>query len=450
MSLSIAEKADIFRPFDDLLDDRTFWTEFETGLIRDIVPMFLEIFVAGAIAGTKVREKAFPSDLPEPLSYEELAELAEQAILDYVPEFTKNISATTYSQVRESVLKARESGGGVEQVLRDISPLFSRGRAETIAITETTRLFGVGAQASYRLQGFNGWQWHSVNDPWVDPVCAGLNDEKFPMDELFSPAHPRCRCFPSPVHIDGLAPPAPVLPEDVRPGTEIPEGGFKTVKAAEQWTRERFPNLTTVNFTGAKMVNLLPTLQAFDRLAVKYPVVVDRLQTITTQPSKVPGLSRFGSGVMAYATRSGSTIALNPKFFGNESLAAQNLSMATPSMGARWDLEAGKHVYDVPKVQWHPLGSAPVESIFVHEFGHQVENWLALFQDPKIKNLYGDFVRNFSSDRTQMSTLSGYATQSKAEGFAETFSQMETAPRDVWHPATIRLEETLTQIREWN
>lgn len=205
----LVKEADVLRPFDDLLQDDAFWRQFEIALARDVTPLFFETFVAGAVAGSTVastKTKAFPSDLPDPLSAEEIADLAEEAIKDYVPEFTKNISQTTYESVRSAVMRSRETGTGIEGVLRDISPLFSRSRAELIGVTETTRLFGIGAQASYRLQGFNAWQWMAVNDPWVDPVCAGLASDSeakpFPIDELFSPAHPRCRCFPSPVYVD--------------------------------------------------------------------------------------------------------------------------------------------------------------------------------------------------------------------------------------------------------
>lgn len=209
---------DVLRPFDDLLEDRTFWTDFEISLVTALVPRFTEIFVAGAIAGVAVgdREKAYPSSLPDPLDPVDVIAAAGQAIRDYVPQFTKNISATTYREIKEAVLLARHEGTGVEGVVRDLSGIMSRSRAELIGVTETTRMFGLGAQASYRLQGFNAWRWMAVNDPWVDPVCAGLAADSethpFPMDKLFEPAHPRCRCFPSPVLVDEPIPSAPAAP----------------------------------------------------------------------------------------------------------------------------------------------------------------------------------------------------------------------------------------------
>lgn len=214
MTSLLATKADVLRPLDDLLEDKGFWTEFETRIASEVVPLFYEVFVAGVIVGVQmaktVKEKAFPAELPEPLSAQEIADLAERAILDYVPEFAKNISRTTYEGVRTAVINARSQGTGIEGVLRDIAPLFSRSRAELIGVTETTRLMGLGSQASYRLQGFNAWRWMAVNDPWVDQVCAGLAADSeakpFPMDKLFSPAHPRCRCFPSPVIVEGVKP----------------------------------------------------------------------------------------------------------------------------------------------------------------------------------------------------------------------------------------------------
>lgn len=201
---------DELRIFDDLLKDKKFWKEYEQILTEQITPILFEPFLAGFVAGSKLKpkNKALPAidDVPDWMDPSDLARLAEQAIVDYVPVFTKNISDTTYNAVRDAVTKARENGTGVEGVLKDIQTMFSRGRAETIAVTETTRLFGLGAQASYKAQGFNAWVWMSVNDPWVDAVCAGLSSDSeanpFPMDKLFEPAHPRCRCFPSPVVVE--------------------------------------------------------------------------------------------------------------------------------------------------------------------------------------------------------------------------------------------------------
>lgn len=212
----IALKADPLAPFDDLLDDDGFWEAFEKDIAASMVPILSVIFSAGYMAGNELTPavaKALPDLQPAPLDPGSIEALAEQAIRDYTTPFARSFTDTTFNGVRDAVLRARRDGTGIEGVLSSIEPMFGAARAQTVGVTETTRLFGLGAQANYRAQGINGWQWMSVNDPWVDAVCAGLAADSeakpFPIDKLFEPAHPRCRCFPAPVLID-----EPVLKEN--------------------------------------------------------------------------------------------------------------------------------------------------------------------------------------------------------------------------------------------
>lgn len=136
------------------------------------------------------------------LGAERLARLAEDAINDYVPELSRGISETTYDAIKGAVVMARSEGGGSIEVQRAIDHLFSPERAQRVAITETTRLFGKGSQAVYREQGVTGWQWSTCNDPWVCAICEELEDEVFEADDEFEPAHVNCRCFPRPYMIE--------------------------------------------------------------------------------------------------------------------------------------------------------------------------------------------------------------------------------------------------------
>lgn len=200
--IGLLRKADTLRIFDDLLADEEFWREFSQELERALAPRLLVIFFAGAEAAARLpkrrAEKAQPAEASDYISPEALARIGEQAIQGYVSPFAKQITQTTYDGVRDAVVRARRDGTGVEGVIEAIKPMFSSKRAELIAVTETTRLFGLGSQAIYQAQGYTHWEWRTAEDPWVDDECAGLNGQVFPISRSFEPAHPRCRCWPTP------------------------------------------------------------------------------------------------------------------------------------------------------------------------------------------------------------------------------------------------------------
>lgn len=213
--LGLRVKADVFRPFDDLLKDDTFWRFYQDTLDKALAETAQGIILAGMYAGAqlvpavKTKAQPLPGDLPVELTAEALDKLAEDAIKGYMSPFLRDVTQTTRDGIRDAVLRARRDGTGVEEVLRSIKQYFDPKRAEMIAVTETTRLFGIGSQAMYKAQGVTGWTWKTAQDRWVDPTCRQLVNKEFPIDEPFGPAHPRCRCFPAPVMLEGVAHPVP-------------------------------------------------------------------------------------------------------------------------------------------------------------------------------------------------------------------------------------------------
>lgn len=79
----------------------------------------------------------------------------------------------------------------------DLSPWLSRPRADTIAITETTRAISQGenyaaAALAVLLARTVTWYWQTEEDSLVCPICAPLNGKESP--DVDQPAHPNCRC----------------------------------------------------------------------------------------------------------------------------------------------------------------------------------------------------------------------------------------------------------------
>lgn len=88
---------------------------------------------------------------------------------------------------------------------------FSATRATSIAVTETTRAYAQGNMAAWRRAGvIQKKEWNTEMDELVCPVCGPLQGVIVPMNESFygrldgPPAHPRCRCWISPVAADDL------------------------------------------------------------------------------------------------------------------------------------------------------------------------------------------------------------------------------------------------------
>lgn len=198
-------ESDIYTPFDALLKDKRFWRTFRTSLAKELTPRFNEIFIAGAVAASKLKPGRATKASPEPASTQafldeyDIETIAEDAIRRYINPFTRGISDTTYNEVRDIVIRARRDGTTLEAVIESVSHLFSPERAQRIATTEVTRLFGQGAQAAYKAQGVTGWEWKTVTDFAVCDECDAMDGEQFPISDAFDAEHPDCRCFPAPV-----------------------------------------------------------------------------------------------------------------------------------------------------------------------------------------------------------------------------------------------------------
>lgn len=197
--------ADDLSKYEALAKNKKFWTAFEKQMSEALEPIFVKLFLAGANAAHKLAKDSATKaeqpalDLPPRFDFNDLDDIAEAAMRKYSGAVAGELADTTQKQIGEAVIRARRDGTGSAGVLRSIEHLFSPARAKAIAVTETTRLFGRGAQATYTALGASGWEWQTVEDDLVDEVCEALDGKQFDMDETFEPAHVNCRCFPRPV-----------------------------------------------------------------------------------------------------------------------------------------------------------------------------------------------------------------------------------------------------------
>jgi len=125
--------------------------------------------------------------------------LLKEVLPTYMDEWWAQIEATSRQQIRTAVATMTREGYDTSYVVKQLEQIFSPQRAQLVAVTEVTRLFAKGAQAAYKADGIKRVTWRSVRDPWVCSVCGDHNGKEFDIDTVEPPAHPRCRCFLSPV-----------------------------------------------------------------------------------------------------------------------------------------------------------------------------------------------------------------------------------------------------------
>jgi SPP1 gp7 family putative phage head morphogenesis protein len=172
--------------------------------------------------------------------------------LEYAAELVRGIEQTTQARLQREISNWIENGETLPDLQRRLAPMFGETRAELIAATEVTRAFAEGNQAAWRESGVvQRHRWNTANDELVCLICGPLNGEvteigkPFPNTNIIAPpAHPRCRCWLTPVV---------EIPDD-----ETPQERFERQQAekrqrienAERWLMENIPGMESVDYSG--------------------------------------------------------------------------------------------------------------------------------------------------------------------------------------------------------
>lgn len=181
-----------------------FWTTLKAPALKIVIPVFTEIYLGGVEAALRLGMAKKPKrraarKAAVDLRAEAIAARAREYITGYANEWWDQLAAQTRTKLANKIVNAHDLGLPLEDIIADVGTLFGSNRAELISITETTRLFGAAAQDTYDQLGFTGWDWNTVNDDAVDEICSDLESgSPYPMSQDFEPAHPGCRCWPTP------------------------------------------------------------------------------------------------------------------------------------------------------------------------------------------------------------------------------------------------------------
>jgi SPP1 gp7 family putative phage head morphogenesis protein len=195
----------------EVLIDQTFWDEqraawrdaleadarkiFDAGVTfaRETKPQRRRRSAVKALVDVLFRRKA--RDFLDPVE-DVLDNIAGNTFETYMDDWWAQLERTTRDALRQAIIDAAADGSGTRGVIDRIEPMFGEIRARRIGVTETTRLFGRGAIATYQASGIEMWVWQTSEDDHVCPECDDLDGQEFPINDIFDPAHVGCRCFP--------------------------------------------------------------------------------------------------------------------------------------------------------------------------------------------------------------------------------------------------------------
>lgn len=177
--------------------DQAFWT-IEKDLLFDVLfPLLADSAMAGAtgaLAG--LLEVGIGVDWG----------LVNIAVRDWAKRYTydlvRGITGTTQRFLQDALADWIASDAPLDDLLKQIEPMFGAVRAEMIGVTEVTRAFAVGNVEAWKASGLVAKQkWMTGRDELVCPTCGALDGNEFPLGdaEHTPPAHVRCRCYLQPV-----------------------------------------------------------------------------------------------------------------------------------------------------------------------------------------------------------------------------------------------------------
>lgn len=112
------------------------------------------------------------------------------------------LTATSQAQAAKIIAQWIGTGGPLEELTDRLALIYPAARAEMIGVTEITRIYAAGNRAAWQASGVvEGYRWQTARDDRVCPVCGPLQGSTYGIDDTESlpPAHPRCRCWVTPV-----------------------------------------------------------------------------------------------------------------------------------------------------------------------------------------------------------------------------------------------------------
>jgi SPP1 gp7 family putative phage head morphogenesis protein len=217
---------------------------------------------------------------------------------------------------------------------------------------------------------------------------------------------------------------------------QIVPGTFKNIADAETGMNQLYPNIS-FDFQGMHIDAVNPTTAQFHKLAQEWPEVRRRLKYVGGYKNEAKVIAagvytpfqmlvnkkkrKFSGGEMAHAAHSGSRMGLNPKYYKDPKMFAQEIAKCEAS-------------------GWFAKGAPGVEYILTHEFGHLVDFYIrAAGNNREFYNTIGP---------GKAARVSKYSQHNEWEAFAETFASLHHGPGgSQQHAHAAIMDDVLKKVR---
>lgn len=356
----------------------------------------------------------------------------------------------------------------------------SRHNAERLMVTELARVQIEAQKHSYERNGYQAYEFIALGN--ACPICKAKDGKHFQVKKMVSaenapPMHPHCRCSTAAyedseeyeawldyLNKGGSTEEWNQLKKKGKPVAKTSGSGkisyneAKRIKEAEDYARGL--GIGTVSFKGADIatanamnralanaLNYCPKLankikffgttqeknklfkadlaKYYDKsLRAKYPRQSD---TWYAQQSK-----RAASITVGKVSPRNWAEAYNGKVNSTDKdlidICQKYAGISVNSKFAKDSVTFAQNIADSVKVKWHPQGCDTIESVFDHEFGHQLDYLLDIRSDKDIQKAWQAFKNLTPSDRRNTLSEYAYSDNKIAEFIAEGYAEYKNNP----------------------
>lgn len=156
----------------------SFWRDEERALWEAIEPLATQAVLAGAAGAARI----IPPEMAELVNWDFVNRSALQYLQRYRLDAVTGINETTRRATIDKIRQWMHGDQGIDALKRDLRPLFGRTRADSVGVTEVTRLFAKGNATLWHSTGVVGAvRWRTAVDDRVCPLCRPLEGKLIPM-----------------------------------------------------------------------------------------------------------------------------------------------------------------------------------------------------------------------------------------------------------------------------